>query len=403
MSALGPSWWALLGLLVVACEAGPAGPAVVVPHIEPTSTSPTMASEPEPVVVRPAWRDGDGALVRAEHWLPGPARLDDPPRDPAARHLADGACQRCHHAIAHDWLGSQHAGSWSSPAFQRAFASEPRAFCQRCHAPEERASTAVGEVTEPAASLGVGCVTCHVQPGTTEVWAAPRAGAHQPDRPAPHPIARSPAFAGPQACARCHEFPFPDHALRDHPLAMQSTVTEHGRSAFAALSCADCHMPRDADGRRSHGFPGAYDGAMLAQALEIDAARPTPSTIRIRLAPGRVGHAVPTGDLLRRLELRVQVDGEDEPAFTATKLFGRRFGQAYQSSGVIVRDELADDRVGTGPDAGVHVATFTLPAPLAGSPVRWQVLHQRVAAMSRDPWRAPIEGQVQVAAGLLVP
>lgn len=362
------------------------------PSLAAASTSP-----PAP----PAWRDASGALLAPDHWLPGPARRSEPARDPASRLALDDGCRRCHTQAAHEQLGSQHAGAWASDAFQHAFRVEPRAFCQRCHAPEEDAATPVHEVSPAAASLGVGCVTCHVQPGTDVVWAAPleaAAEASTPDR-SPHPIARSAAFAGPQACASCHEFPFPDGILREHPLAMQSTITEHARSAAANRSCADCHMPRDADGDRSHAFPGAYDRSILAQALEIDATRPTPTRVRIALRPGQVGHAVPTGDLLRRLLLEVQVDGPDgaPPRFRQRRFYGRRYGPLHQPSGITVRGELGDDRIG--PEG--QEASFELPEALAAAPVRWRLVHQRVAQHSGDPRSAPIEGELEFASGVL--
>lgn len=356
----------------------------------------------------PPWRDASGALVDPDHWLPQPARRGEAPRDVTARLALDEGCRRCHTQAAHEHAGSQHTGSWSSDAFQHAFTVEPRAFCQRCHAPEEPAATAVGEVSPAAASLGVGCVTCHVQPGTDVVWAAPPTAETEAtaasDERVPHPIARSPAFAGPQACAACHEFPFPDSGLREQPLAMQRTITEHARSANASRSCADCHMPRDADGDRSHAFPGAYDRATLARALAIEATRPAPTTVHLRLRAGEVGHAVPTGDLLRRLMLEVIVDGPaGAAAFTARRWYGRRYGPLHQASGITVRGELGDDRIGPDPEADAREATFELPAALAGQPVRWRIVHQRVAQHSRNPRTAPIEGELEFASGVLAP
>lgn len=377
----------------------PPVPVAIAPREAPAGATPTTLDPPVP----PPWRDDEGALVVPDHWLPGPARRAHPTRDPTARLALDDGCRRCHTQAAREHAGSQHASAWASNAFQHAFTVEPRAFCQRCHAPEEDATTAVGEVSPAAASLGVGCVTCHVQPGTTTVWAAPRASATATrDAEAPHPIARGVAFAGPQACAACHEFPFPDGALRDQPLAMQSTITEHARSAAADLSCAHCHMPPDADGQRSHAFVGAYDHAMLARALHIEATRPNATTVRLRLAPAQVGHAVPTGDLLRRLMVEISIDGPDAtPAFSARRFLGRRYGPVHQANGITLRGELGDDRVGMGDNGGTQERTFTLPAAHAEHPVRWRVVHQRVAQASRDPRAAPIEGELEVARGVL--
>ncbi|MEM9455369.1 MAG: multiheme c-type cytochrome [Myxococcota bacterium] len=354
----------------------------------------------------------------SDHWLTGPARRTVV-RDPAARLVAERECQRCHAEVTHEWSRSQHAGSWSDPAFQRAFAAEPRAFCQRCHAPEEDPAAAPGEVSQEAAALGVGCVTCHVAPGSDEVWAASRTNADgtadgsadgsadgTTDGSAPHPIVRGLGFAGPQVCAACHEFGFPDNALRDRPLAMQSTLTEHRRSAASGRSCAECHMPQQGR-RRSHAFAGAYDRSMLAQSLEIEARRPSPTKVAIQLAPGRVGHAVPTGDLLRRLMVEVVIDDPNgphrAPAFVSRRYFGRRFGPVRQAHGITLRGELADERVGGGDGDGVRLARFTVPSRLREQPVRWRVVHQRVAQSSLDPRKAPVDGELTVTDGVLRP
>jgi Cytochrome c554 and c-prime len=400
-------------MLALACSPSAATEPATPPEARATASPQTVALPAPPSTIAstpapspPAWRDDDGALLEPDHWLPSPARRGEATREPAARLALDDGCRRCHAQAAREHEGSQHPGAWASPAFQRAFTVEPRAFCQRCHAPEENAATAVGEVSPAAASLGVGCVTCHVQPGTDTIWAAPRPAdtEAESDAQAPHPILRGPAFAGPQACAGCHEFPFPDEALREHPLAMQSTVTEHAGSAAADRSCADCHMPKHADGQRSHVFAGAYDQAMLARALEIEATREGP-TVRLSLRPGQVGHAVPTGDLLRRLMVEVTVDGPDgpdgAPEFRARRYLGRSFGPLHQGNGITVRGQLGDDRVGIGPGDGAQVPTFTLPAALADRPVRWRIVHQRVAQASREPRAAPIEGELEFASGVL--
>jgi hypothetical protein len=163
-------------------------------------------------------------------------------------------------------------------------------------------------------------------------------------------------------------------------------------------------MPRAADGERSHAFAGAYDRAMLARALELEATRAEPTVVRVRLGPGQVGHAVPTGDLLRRLMVEVRVDGPDgEPVFSERRWYGRRFGPEHQPSGITVRGQLADDRIGIGPDGGTRAATFELPAALADEPARWRVVHQRVAQQRRNPRAAAIEGVLEFAAGVLEP
>lgn len=335
-------------------------------------------------------------LAAASPWLPGPASKQT--RFDPDRLALDRECRSCHVEAAAQWQHSQHAGAWASPAFQRAFASEPRPFCQGCHAPEADPRE---PVPKGAGEIGVGCVTCHVEPGSEVVWAG-----EGPDAPeAPHPIARAAAFEQPGACGGCHEFEFPDPALRDRPLLMQSTLAEHRDSAHADQTCVDCHMPREPSevGPRSHAFPGAYDPTMLRRALAIAVTRPSRSIVRIELRPGEVGHAVPTGDLLRRLEVALvyrEVDREvDGERVIDRAWLGREFEERMQSNGVQVRVEVADHRVGVGP--GPTLVELEVPADLDPSALRWRVRHQRVATHARHPRAAAIEGQLEIASGSL--
>lgn len=340
--------------------------------------SDTSSAARSPTPERPAW-----AGLAVDHWLPGPYRRGRPSED---RSELEAGCRNCHADIAREWRASQHASSWSSAAFQAAFALEPLGFCQGCHAPEVPANEAVPRW---AAEIGTGCVTCHVEPGTQSIWSASSSDG------AAHPVRATVAFAGPQACAACHEFEFPDAAVREQPLAMQSTIREHAASAYAERSCADCHMPM-VDGHRSHAFVGAYDHEMLARSLIVTASR-AGDRVTLSLRPGEVGHAVPTGDLLRRLEVRVDaIEPDGRERNLGRRFLGRRFGP-IQQHGLSLRGELEDTRVG--PD-GVTLE-FAVPEPQRELPLRWTITHQRVADASSDPGRAHVEGQLEVASGIL--
>jgi len=315
-----------------------------------------------------------------------PDDADDP--------LSNDACVRCHPLEGAEWLGSPHQTSFSEATFQTAITIEPRAFCRRCHAPEVDPSR---PHTADAGALGVACTTCHVH--DEAVLAAPlRPAVDASALPAPHAIVRSETFATADACARCHEFPFPDTALRDQPLAMQRTVSEHAASRFADRSCADCHMPRDADGRRSHAFSASRDPQLLRSAVQVTTERIDATTVRVTLRPGEVGHAFPTGDLLRRLEIgaaAVLADGEGP---SRRRFLARHFGSRMQRSGVRLRDELHDDRV---PPVGERVVELPVPAS-QGRPIRWWVEYQRVAHQrSFDEADAALDGVVTLAGGTI--
>src|SRR5690606_8289471 len=122
-----------------------------------------------------------------------------------------------------------------------------------------------------------------------------------------------PGHAGrPRACSGCHEFSFPDGAGK-----MQLTVTEHRASTRASTPCEGCHMPRIAVDRprasprgrerRDHRFVASRDPAVLARAATIRATR-SAAAVTIHLEPRDVGHALPTGDIFRRLRVVVASD-----------------------------------------------------------------------------------------------
>ncbi len=279
----------------------------------------------------------------------------------------NAACVGCHAEIGLEWSASLHRRAHDVPEFLRAYAREPQAFCRACHAPEVDAT------------IGVACVTCHVT--TAGVLAAPHADARTLARSSPrdrsradaaHPILADARFATDAACASCHEFAFP----RNPSAQMQATVSEHRVSAFADISCAACHMPRVADARgehRSHAFPASRDPAMLRAAAHISARRVSASALEVTIAPGRVGHAMPTGDLFRRLLVRAQaVDDDHLVVSEASTALGRRFLNASV--------EIADDRVGrvAKPREPTRVR-LELGAVAMGKRWTWSVRYQRVA------------------------
>lgn len=298
------------------------------------------------------------------------ATVDTPPMPrPGPRATPQGvrakndACIGCHREAAETWRSSLHAAAFSNPVFGRSFAREPNEFCVGCHAPEGVAQ----------ADLGVACITCHDPSGTGAVLAAPRADA----KDAPHPVRRARAFAGDAACAGCHEFAFPDIAARgDDGAKMQRTIEEHGRSRYASTSCASCHMPRG-----SHAFAVASDPAMLKSALDVTARREGEKLVLV-LTATNVGHAVPTGDLFRRL-LVVATAGDVRREVP----LGRRFRFERRGDARIQR-EIADDRVHN---------TRTVEIALPKGPATWHLDWQRVGGADGD--KTIVEDSVRLYEG----
>jgi hypothetical protein len=318
--------------------------------------------------------------------MPGPRTKARAPDEVADRIERNAECVGCHPVVAREWARSLHRRSFSEPMFQAAFAREGEAdFCHSCHAPEAA-----------AAEIGVGCVGCHLVEG--EILAAP-APAGRDEAASPHALRREPDFAGPAACAGCHEFWFPAAGRGGRDLKMQRTVSEHARSPAHEQACQSCHMPPSGEGgalHRSHDFAVVGEPRMLRAAAEIAATR-SPGQVEVRLEPRAVGHAFPTGDLFRRLAVSVTGEGCEQ-----TRYLARHFGAERLPSGAGIKIELSDDRVGLG--ARARVVGFELEPACEDVPLRWAVRYQRVldAPVGAEE-RAEVWDELTIAAGTLAP
>jgi len=216
------------------------------------------------------------------------------------------ACARCHARHADEWKRSAHARAHVDPLYQQEWSGDP--FCSDCHAPRAADPRAEPEL----ARAGVDCATCHVRAGV--VHAARVSGR------APHPSVADPSRAPVGLCASCHQFDFP----RSPGVPMQNTVAEWTQSG-SDRGCVDCHAPQDGD-HTPHVFGGHRDPALLARALTVEgeATRDGWSTdVVLRLRADQVGHAVPTGDVFRRLVVRAWIPGRENNAAEAR--LARRF------------------------------------------------------------------------------
>lgn len=320
---------------------------------------------------------------------PGPAK-----RDLAHDAVAQNArCETCHVQIAREWRRSRHHASFTNRAFRASVRREgDRAFCVDCHAPE---TTRTGAPTPDEGELGVGCVTCHVPRGA--LLAAPSANA----RAAPHELETSADFSSADACQACHEFRFsePRPNWASEPAQwMQRTWREHhdGNVDGNNPSCNDCHLPRVDDGNgkshRRHDFPGGYDVEMVRRSLEVSARRTGAGRVEITLQPADITHAIPTGDLFRRLALSAQTTGP-RPSKVVRYLTRR-----HRDVGRGMRVEVADDR----PRVRTSIVTLDLGASAGKSPIEYRVVYQRVDQLSgNDEARAVVIGEIELAAGVL--
>lgn len=275
-------------------------------------------------------RSADDRLERTDAEVLAPIEL--PP--PVTRF---DRCERCHVAIGAAHARSLHARAAIDPLFRRELARVPDpALCVGCH----------GADREPA---GMGCDSCHGVDG--EIRAAHSSGR------APHPVRVDPTLGSDEDCARCHQFDFPGRPGE----RMQATLDEAMLLGPERPRCITCHA-----GTLGHTFE--LSDAMLAASITATAtARRESAVVRVRvvLRAGGVGHAVPTGDVYRRLEVRAWLVGVSGSLRTETlsRVFRRELDGLH---------ELDDRRV---PPGGARAVELALPLSdrLHASEVRWAV------------------------------
>jgi hypothetical protein len=295
-------------------------------------------------------------------------------------------CGRCHTAIHDEWRGSGHAAAFEDTVFRAEYDPAPSSFCADCHA--------AGRARHGhRAHDGVDCASCH---------AAAEADGQ--------------GAQGWRICAECHQFAFPPgelgmHGVYDPADPLQDTVHEWTASDAArdGRDCIDCHMPWEGEGEarhRSHRLVGAGDPELVREALVVSATarlRAAGLEVTVTLAPGAVGHRVPTGDMFR--QLRVAAWNED--GAPVEQWLGRQFAQmpASDDHGFRLRPVL-DDRV-PAPGAGEPVQVQLLLPAASGPEAHWSVeLHRMPPAQARarglDParlWTPVAEGTVMVGSG----
>jgi hypothetical protein len=319
--------------------------------------------------------------------LPGPtrsaaalrARLGNPAHAQATR----ASCTDCHAEIGEEWRNSLHRRSWQDTVFQSAYTVEPLAFCRGCHAPGSDPAKAP---TAAAAEAGVDCVTCHVQRGGI---VGP--GGHTAN--ADHPVFADTRWATASACSGCHQFDFPKSSRQVVPQAMQSTAHEHELSRFADIPCQSCHMPVVGEGlslHRSHDFSVLGNPDLIRGAATVEATRVAADRVAVTITARSVGHAFPTGDMFRRLEVRAESRNArgDTLARLAPVVLARRFADVPRSASDLSfqRVQVGDDRV-PAPGAGApRRVLFTVP-PGPNEFLHFQVVYQRMSAPMASTFR----------------
>ncbi|MCA9681805.1 MAG: hypothetical protein KC457_06390 [Myxococcales bacterium] len=316
---------------------------------------------------------GAEATTAAAEEQPAPPRA---PLDPRP-----SACGECHGEIVEQWRGSLHARAWSDEVFRAEYDRAPAASCRDCHNPPTRAPE--GE--------GIDCATCHLREGRILAL-------HDgPEASAAHPITLEPALAGPESCARCHQFTFTDDGVHDPSEALQNTVAEWRASEAATegRDCRSCHMPEG-----DHSLLGLDDPALLAGAVELElAARRAAEAIEVevRLRGARIGHAFPTGDLFRQGRLIVTSEDGSEASLSLQ----RHLARTADADGEDLHVRTVDDTRVPAPGTGELRELLRIADPDART-LSWRLeLHRLPRARARERGLSEAATVVEIDRGVL--
>ena len=246
-------------------------------------------------------------------------------------------CAGCHSERAAEWGSSRHAVAFTNTAFQVSWSRTESPWCEACHADSSRPH-------------GIGCASCH-SGGDSLVADAPSLLARLA-----HPIRHSEALTDERACERCHQFSLPSpgaltSGVDPMPFAetpSQDTVGEWRRSSAQqrGSTCVSCHDP--------HAAEGAHDREFMREAISVEAHYDGVNVTATVRAEG-VGHAVPTGDPFRRIELAICGPAPCEVPLAS--VFLERTRRAEGTDWVVVSDTRIPAPVG---DQRASERTFVL-------------------------------------------
>ena len=301
---------------------------------------------------------------------------------------SEAECRECHPEVAAQWQRSRHRAAFQNPDFQRSLAREPTDFCRDCHAP--------GRVHVPplptaeAEALGVACLDCHGGGDTILTGGGEPSDA---SLAAPHALTTADDFAT-QICARCHEFEFPHDSRQAAGTLMQLTMREHRASPSRDRSCASCHLPNG-----DHSLASTRDDDAIRRAVTVRARRDGDDLL-VELTPDEIGHAFPTGDLYRRIEVHAERQIDGRAIASVTRYLDREWRPWRLRDGRLNRsfdDPLVDDRV-VGPTL-LRLELDTSPEQPGGELV-WWVDYERVDARNDlEPERSTLASEVRLAQG----
>jgi hypothetical protein len=150
-----------------------------------------------------------------------------------------------------------------------------------------------------------------------------------------------------------------------------------------------------------HRFAASRDEALVRSAIVVEQLPFEGGALELRLRAGAVGHAFPTGDMLRRLALTVDVtDAAGVVVAREERFFARHFSMTRAPNKPPRKVLSKDDRVGAAPgDIAYRYVVRTAPP---GGHLRYTLLYERVS----DPnggadGGALVEGSIPLAEATL--
>lgn len=213
-------------------------------------------------------------------------------------------CRSCHKEIYKEWYKSRHRAAYTNGLFQKAYAKERMDWCVNCHSPVLISDRSRDELD----AEGISCTVCHIREG--KILSGKLSG-----KMTEHSFQKSKSITGSEFCSNCHQFNFPSRSSTGDMIhyskqPMQNTYQEWQNSYFQdKKNCQDCHMPvrEDSEGRhyKSHTFPGGHDAEYLKKSFSVELNRLENGIWDLVLTGKSIGHAFPTGDLFRNLEIRL--------------------------------------------------------------------------------------------------
>jgi hypothetical protein len=139
---------------------------------------------------------------------------------------------------------------------------------------------------------------------------------------------------------------------------------------------------------RGHAF--TVGGETLAKHITVRLEEAENGARLFAISAKGVGHAFPTGDLFRRLVLRVHVG-----AHVVERVFKRSFRSMHGAAGSIVRAESGDSRL-----APEQTVVLDLPRAKPGTPLHWELVYQRVLSVEQQPpFGVDVEDETLLASG----